>query len=320
MNKIQKSYCRFSVAFAVVMIVLAVVLTGWQNVYATGTTSQTTTTTSDGQTGRTTTTTDGQSSSADQSATDADIPTDEEMTDLEPEHKSLSDTASSARSDDVNGISIMYNNSNGTLSGSVRILLLLTVLSLAPSILIMMTSFTRILIVLHFLRSAIGTQTAPPNQILIGLSLFLTLFIMQPVFTQINENAIKPFDAGEITQEQAIEEGCKPLREFMNGQVQTKDIDLFIQISGETYDSYEEVPFSILVPSFIISELRQAFIIGFMIYIPFIVIDMVVSSVLMSMGMMMLPPTTISLPFKILLFILADGWNLVIGSLVKTFY
>ena len=173
---------------------------------------------------------------------------------------------------------------------------------------------------LHFLRTAIGTQTAPPNQVLIGLALFLTLFIMQPVFADINENALKPFDAGEITQEEAIEIGGKPLREFMNGQVQTRDIDLFIQISGETYDSYEEVPFSVLIPSFIISELRQAFIIGFLIYIPFIVIDMVVSSVLMSMGMMMLPPTTISMPFKILLFLLADGWNLVIGSLVKTFY
>ena len=223
-------------------------------------------------------------------------------------------------SDSTNGVYFGYNNEDGTISGSIRILLVLTILSLAPSLLIMLTSFTRIIIVLHFLRTAIGTQTAPPNQVLIGLALFLTLFIMQPVFSDINENAIKPFDAGEITQEEAIEIGSKPLREFMNGQVQIKDIDLFIQISGETYESYEEVPFSVLIPSFILSELRQAFIIGFMLYIPFIVIDMVVSSVLMSMGMMMLPPTTISLPFKILLFILADGWNMVIGSLVKTFY
>ena len=165
-----------------------------------------------------------------------------------------------------------------------------------------------------------GVQQAPPNMVLVGIALFLTLFIMQPVFTEINEKAIQPFDANEITQEEAIEIGSQPLREFMNGQVQTKDIDLFIQISGQTYDSYEEVPFSVLIPSFLISELRQAFIIGFCIYIPFIVIDMVVASVLMSMGMMMLPPTTISMPFKILLFILADGWNLVIGNLVKTFY
>ena len=198
--------------------------------------------------------------------------------------------------------------------------MILTIISLAPALLILLTSFTRIIIVLHFLRTAIGTQSSPPNQILIGLALFLTLFIMQPVFTDINENAIKPFDAGEITQEEAIEIGSQPLRAFMNGQVQTKDIDLFIEISGETYENYDEVPFSILIPSFVISELRTAFIIGFMLYIPFIVIDMVVASVLMSMGMMMLPPTTISLPFKILLFILADGWNLVIGSLVKTFY
>ena len=226
----------------------------------------------------------------------------------------------SATSDSTNGISFSYNNENGNLSGNIRIVLVLTIIALAPSILIMLTSYTRIIIVLHFLRTAIGTQTSPPNQVLIGLALFLTFFIMNPVFTQINENAIKPFDAGEITQEEALQIGSEPLREFMNGQVQTKDIDLFIEISGQTYDSYEEVPFSILIPSFIISELRTAFIIGFLIYIPFIVIDMVVASVLMSMGMMMLPPTTISLPFKILLFILADGWNLVIGSLVKTFY
>ncbi len=225
-----------------------------------------------------------------------------------------------ATSDSTNGVFFGYNNEEGTLSGSIRILLVLTIISLAPSLLIMVTSFTRISIVLHFLRTAVGTQTSPPNQVLIGLALFLTFFIMQPVFSEINEKAIKPFDAGEITQEEAIEIGSEPLREFMNGQVQTKDIDLFIQISGETYESYEEVPFSILIPSFVISELRTAFIIGFLLYIPFIVIDMVVSSVLMSMGMMMLPPTTISMPFKILLFILADGWNMVIGSLVKTFY
>jgi len=220
----------------------------------------------------------------------------------------------------VDGLSIYYNNSEGGLSGSLRILIVLTVIALAPSILIMLTSFTRIIIVLHFVRSAIGTQTAPPNQVLIGLALFMTLFIMNPVFTQINENAIQPFDKGEITQEEALERGSEPLRIFMNGQTQRKDLDLFIDISGQTFESYDDVPFTILVPSFIISELRTAFIIGFLIYIPFIVIDMVVASVLMSMGMMMLPPTTISLPFKILLFVLADGWNLVIGSLIKTFY
>ena len=198
--------------------------------------------------------------------------------------------------------------------------LVLTVLSLAPSILIMLTSFTRIIIVLHFVRTAIGTQTAPPNQVLVGLALFLTLFIMWPTFSTINEKAIKPLDEGKITQQEAFKEAEGPFREFMYGQTQIKDIKLFVDISGKEYDDYKDVPFTTLVPAFILSELRTAFILGFLIYIPFIVIDMVVSSVLMSMGMMMLPPTTISMPFKILLFILADGWDLIIGNLVKTFY
>ena len=227
--------------------------------------------------------------------------------------------------DQTDGLSITYNNENGSLSTPARMLLVLTVLSLAPSILIMMTSFTRIIIVLHFVRTAIGTQTAPPNQILIGLALFLTLFIMWPTFQQINTDAIQPLDRGEITQTEFLEKAEAPIREFMikDAKIQIRDINLFTEISGETYEDDTElsdVPFTTLVPAFILSELRKAFIMGFLIYIPFIVIDMVVSSVLMSMGMMMLPPTTISLPFKILLFILADGWNLVIGSLVQTFY
>lgn len=227
--------------------------------------------------------------------------------------------------DQTDGLSITYNNENGSLSTPVRMLLVLTVLSLAPSLLIMMTSFTRIIIVLHFVRTAIGTQTAPPNQILIGLALFLTLFIMWPTFQQINTDAIQPLDRGEITQTEFLEKAEAPIREFMikDAKIQIRDINLFTEISGETYEDDTElsdVPFTTLVPAFILSELRKAFIMGFLIYIPFIVIDMVVSSVLMSMGMMMLPPTTISLPFKILLFILADGWNLVIGSLVQTFY
>ena len=227
--------------------------------------------------------------------------------------------------DQTDGLSITYNNENGSLSTPVRMLLVLTVLSLAPSILIMMTSFTRIIIVLHFVRTAIGTQTAPPNQILIGLALFLTLFIMWPTFQQINTDAIQPLDRGEITQTEFLEKAEAPIREFMikDAKIQIRDINLFTEISGETYEDDTElsdVPFTTLVPAFILSELRKAFIMVFLIYIPFIVIDMVVSSVLMSMGMMMLPPTTISLPFKILLFILADGWNLVIGSLVQTFY
>lgn len=230
-----------------------------------------------------------------------------------------------ARSDNTNGLSITYNNDSGSISTPVRAFLVLTIIALAPSILIMMTSYTRIIIVLHFLRTALGTQTAPPNQVLISLALFLTFFIMWPTFQEINENAIKPLDEGEITMEAAFEEAAIPIREFMGNETQSKDLALFMDISGEVYDLEEEgviyeIPMTMLIPAFILSELRAAFIMGFLIYIPFIVIDMVVASVLMSMGMMMLPPTTISLPFKILLFILADGWNLVIGSVVRTFY
>lgn len=222
--------------------------------------------------------------------------------------------------DKTDGLHITYNNDEGTMSASIQILLTLTILSLAPSILIMLTSYTRIIIVLHFLRTAIGTQTAPPNQVLIGLALFLTFFIMWPTFEQVNTTVLQPLDKGEIKTEQVFELAEIPFREFMEKQTQTKDLQLFIDISGETYETYDEVPFTTLMPAFIISELRTAFIMGFLIYIPFIVIDMVVSSVLMSMGMMMLPPTTISMPFKILLFILADGWNLVIANVVQTFY
>ena len=230
------------------------------------------------------------------------------------------DVVKDAMEDARSTFSLYYDNGEGGVSTSVRILIVLTVLSLVPSILIMLTSFTRIVVVLHFVRAAMGTQTSPPNQVLVGLALFLTLFIMSPVMTRINEEAIKPFDAGDITQEQAFEAAAQPIREFMYGQTKTKDIDLFCDIAGVTYEQIDEIPLTVLIPSFMVSELRAAFIIGFLIYIPFIVIDMVVSSVLMSMGMMMLPPTTISMPFKILLFVLADGWNLVIGSLVRTFY
>ncbi|MDC7278211.1 MULTISPECIES: flagellar type III secretion system pore protein FliP [Pseudobutyrivibrio] len=221
-----------------------------------------------------------------------------------------------------NGFTLTFNGEDGNFSSTLRMLLVLTILTLSPSILIMLTSFTRCVIVLHFVRAAIGTNTAPPNQVLIGLALFLTLFIMSPVLTTIKTEAIDPFDAGEITQQEAIDAAIAPVREFMYGQTQTKDLNLFCDIAGITYekDHYDDVPFTVVVPAFILSELRTAFIIGFLIYVPFIVIDMVVASVLMSMGMMMLPPTTISLPFKILLFVLVDGWDLVIGGLVKTFY
>ena len=249
-------------------------------------------------------------------ATTPDDVTTSDITDGLNNNRDVADAAS----DTTNGLSINYNNDNGSLSTPVRMLIVLTVLSLAPSILIMLTAFTRIIIVLHFVRTAIGTQTTPPNQVLVGLALFLTFFIMWPTFSTINENVIKPLDEGTITQQEALKESEKPFREFMYGQTLTKDLKLFVDMGDETYESYDEVPFTTLVPAFILSELRRAFIMGFLIYIPFIVIDMVVSSVLMSMGMMMLPPTTISMPFKILLFILADGWDLVIGNLVKTFY
>ena len=220
-----------------------------------------------------------------------------------------------------NNLSITYTDQQGNLSGTLRILIILTLVAMAPFLVIMMTSFTRILIVLHFVRSAIGTQTAPPNQVLVGLTLFLTFFIMNPVITQINNEAVKPFEAGEMTQQEFLDTAMEPLREFMYPQTQTKDVRLFMDIAKiESVESIDDIPTRVLVPAFVISELRRAFIIGFLIYIPFIVIDMVVASTLMSMGMMMLPPTTISMPFKILLFVLADGWNLVIGNLVKTFY
>jgi len=223
---------------------------------------------------------------------------------------------------DRDGFTVTFDGEDGDFTATLRMLLVLTIITLSPSILIMLTSFTRCVIVLHFVRAAIGTNTAPPNQILIGLALFLTLFIMSPVLTQIKTDAIDPFDAGEITQEEAIDAAIAPVRQFMYAQTQEKDLNLFCDIAGVTYEDndYDSVAFTIIVPAFILSELRTAFIIGFLIYVPFIVIDMVVASVLMSMGMMMLPPTTISLPFKILLFILVDGWNLVIGGLVKTFY
>ena len=218
------------------------------------------------------------------------------------------------------GITLTTNGDQGGLAATLRIVLALTVLGLAPSILILLTSFTRIIVVLHFVRSALTTQTTPPNQVLVGLALFLTWFIMSPIFIQINTEAVKPLTDGKINFEQAYEVGIKPLRTFMYKQTNTKDIRLFLDIAGiDEVKDMDEIPTNVLIPAFIISELRAAFIIGFCIYIPFLVIDMVVSSTLMSMGMMMLPPTTISMPFKILLFIMVDGWDLVIGNLVKSF-
>lgn len=224
--------------------------------------------------------------------------------------------------DNTLDINISSNAGSMKLESTLQILIMLTILSLAPSILIMVTSFTRIVVVFHFLRTALGTQTTPPNQVIVGLALFITIAIMSPVFTEVNTKAIKPYAAGKIKQEQAIEKGLSPLREFMLKQTREKDLKLFMDLNKKSADDikdYDDIPITIVIPAFIISELRAAFIIGFLIYLPFIVIDMVVASTLMSMGMMMLPPTTISLPFKLLLFVLADGWNLVIGQLVNSF-
>lgn len=239
------------------------------------------------------------------------------------------DTTTGTEEDNLSGsigpfqFNLDTGDSEGGISATLQIMLVLTLISLAPSILIMVTSFTRIIIVLHFVRSAIGTQSTPPNQVLIGLALFLTFFIMSPVFNQINTDAIGPLNRGDITQEQALEAGIAPLRKFMMEQVKPQDLKLFANIAEldtESMETVDEIPTTVIIPAFIISELRTAFIIGFLIYIPFIIIDMVVASTLMSMGMMMLPPTTISMPFKILLFVVADGWSLIIGALVKTFY
>ncbi len=203
---------------------------------------------------------------------------------------------------------------------SLEILGILTVLALAPSILIMMTAFTRIIIVLAFVRNALGTQQTPPNQVLIGLALFLTFFVMSPVASQINQEAIQPYLDGEIQQEEAVDRAMEPIRAFMLKNTRNKDLLLFFELSGQDkVETPEDVPTHILIPAFITSELKTAFQIGFLIYIPFIVIDMVVASTLMSMGMMMLPPVMISLPMKILLFIIVDGWDLVIKNLVSGF-
>lgn len=206
------------------------------------------------------------------------------------------------------------------VSTSVKLVLLLTVLSLAPSILILMTCFTRIMIVLSFVRTALATQQMPPNQVLIGLSLFMTFFIMAPTFQEVNNEALTPLFNNEINIEQAYENATVPFKEFMSAHTRQKDLALFLEYGKvDQPESIQDIPLTALVPAFAISELKTAFQIGFMIFIPFLVIDMVVASVLMSMGMMMLPPVMISLPFKILLFVLVDGWYLVVKSLLQSF-
>lgn len=211
-------------------------------------------------------------------------------------------------------------NSPQEVSSGLQVLLLLTVLSLAPAILVMMTSFTRIIVVLSFTRSALGIQQMPPNQILVGLALFLTFFVMMPTAQQVNQQALQPYINGTINQSEFLSKGMEPIREFMFRQTREKDIALFINLTNQPRpQTYNDVPNNVLIPAFAISELKTAFQIGFIIFIPFLVIDMVVSSALMSMGMLMLPPMMISLPFKILLFVMVDGWNLLVRSLVMSF-
>jgi len=217
-------------------------------------------------------------------------------------------------------ISFFSESDPTNVSTSVKMLLLLTVLSLAPSILILMTSFARIMIVLSFTRTALATNTMPPNQVLIGLALFLTFFIMAPTFQQVNDNALQPLFNEEIGIEEAYDRASTPFKEFMAKQTRQEDLELFLNYNqAERPETVQDIPLTMLVPAFALSEIKTAFQIGFMIFIPFLVIDMVVASVLMSMGMMMLPPVMISLPFKILLFVLVDGWYLVVKSLLQSF-
>ncbi len=202
---------------------------------------------------------------------------------------------------------------------TLQIFFLITLISFIPTILLMMTSFTRIIIVMSMTRSALGTQQMPPNQVLIGITLFLTFFIMGPTFEEVNENAIKPYSDGKMSQEVFIEEAMNPIRKFMIQQTTESEILLFSDLDGQRYDTLEDIPNRVLIPAFILSEVKKGFQIGFIIFIPFIVIDMITASILMAMGMMMLPPAMISLPFKLLFFVLADGWTLIFENLVITF-
>lgn len=223
-------------------------------------------------------------------------------------------------------VNIDVSSDGGEGMGTMQLLFLFTLLAAAPSLLLMVTSFTRIVIVFSFLRSAIGLQQTPPNQVIVGLALFLSLFIMQPVLSEINTTSLDPLSKGEITQEVAIENMQKPLKQFMLKQTKVSDLNLFLSLSGETEqleevnpDNLMDLGLEIVVPSFITSELKRAFTIGFLLFLPFLIIDMIVSSTLMSMGMVMLPPSMISLPFKLMLFVVVDGWRLIMEMLVKGF-
>jgi flagellar biosynthesis protein FliP len=206
------------------------------------------------------------------------------------------------------------------VSVTLQILFLMTILSLAPAILILTTAFTRIVVVLHFLRQAMGTQQVPPSQVVVGLSLFLTFFVMSPTWTRVHNEALQPYLDNKMTLAQAYEKGVVPVREFMMKQTREEDLALFVKMTnGEKPETRADVPLQALIPAFAISELRVGFQIGFVLFVPFLVIDMVISSILLSMGMMMLPPVMISLPFKVLLFVLVDGWHLVVSSLLDSF-
>jgi len=229
---------------------------------------------------------------------------------------------SSAAGFNLPGVNFNMDDAKGPeqISGVLQIIFLFTVLSLAPAALILMTSFTRFAIVLSFMRTALGTQQSPPNQVIVGLALFLTFFIMQPVWQRIHQEAIVPYEQHSISGEELVTRGIAPLKEFMLKHTHQSDLALFVSMSQkEKPQNAEALSIAIVIPAFVISELKTAFQIGFMLYIPFIILDMVVASILLSMGMMMLPPVMISLPFKLMLFILVDGWNLLIGSLIKSF-
>jgi len=217
-------------------------------------------------------------------------------------------------------ISVNFGQGSGLTERVIQMIALLTVLSLAPSILVMMTSFTRIVVVLSLLRTALGTATAPPNAVIVSLALFLTAFVMGPALQRAYETGVKPLVANEISAEQALERGSGPLREFMQKNVREKDLKLFVDMSAEAAPARpEDLSLRVLIPAFMISELKRAFEIGFLLFLPFLIIDLVVASVLMSMGMMMLPPVVVSLPFKLIFFVLVDGWSLVAGSLIQSY-
>lgn len=222
----------------------------------------------------------------------------------------------------IPSLSLQFNETDdpSAVVPAIKVVSLLTVLAVAPALLLMMTSFTRIIVVLSFVRQALGTQTMPPNQVLLGLALFLTMFTMAPVWEKVNKNAVSPYIEKTLSQDQALDELTKPVKAFMLGETREADLGLFYNIAKlPKPNSANDVPMRILMPAFMISELKTAFQIGFLIYIPFLIIDMVISSVLMAMGMFMLPPTVVSLPFKLILFVLVDGWSLIVGQVVKSF-